>query len=135
MIVIDTLDQLARHALPGLHARLSAILAELGAAYGDQAVGSLSFSEYLGGPVHLVERMTDLSEIQPLEWRDGRRISLLDAPSPWFDTAEWIESGSFALFLAIDNSAGGTQFVVPRAIADTMPNVGASIELRERAST
>lgn len=90
-------------------------------------IEQVSLSELLGGPAYLVERVEDLGAVQSFDEGPSGRISLLDSASGAFDIAEWVGSGEFARFVAIDAPLGGAQYFIPRSIADYVPTVAGSI--------
>lgn len=128
MKVLDSLDQMREHLPEGSCAPMVAVL-EMMADYIDGPLGLASFTELFGAPAFLIEQVEELALVRSVEERDGRRLSLADCASGWFDIAEWIDDGSFARFVAIDGADGGAQFYVPRVITDQVSSVEKSIQL------
>jgi hypothetical protein len=91
----------------------------------------LDLSACLGGPVHIVEAVADLAAVRTLELDTSGRLSILATASAWFDLAEWVDDGAWALFVVIESPDGGPQFLIPRAVADMVPNVAASIAMTQ----
>lgn len=71
--------------------------------------------------------MEDLAEIRSFDEGQEGHLSLADGASGAFDIAEWVASGTFARFVAIDTAEGGAQFYVPKDFANAAPNVAASV--------
>ncbi len=131
MIRMDTLSEMER-LLPAEVCRSTREVLEGLVDYFDgAAIDQVSLTELLGGPAYLIERVEDLAAVQSFDEGPNGRVSLLDGASGAFDIAEWVGSGAFARFVAIDSALGGAQYFVPRIVADCMPSVAESI--RERA--
>lgn len=89
----------------------------------------LRFTDLLGGPICVIEECADLLNIRPIEFRNEERQSIIDVASEWFDVAQWIDGGRYAWLAVVEGDGGGPQYLIPRHIARTEPNVGTSIEL------
>lgn len=130
MIRMDTLSEMER-LLPAEVCRSTREVLEGLVDYFDgAAIDQVSLTELLGGPAYLIERVEDLAAVQSFDEGPSGRVSLLDGASGAFDIAEWVGSGEFARFVAIDSALGGAQYVIPKRVADCMPTVAESI--RER---
>ncbi|GAA3715992.1 hypothetical protein GCM10022268_25690 [Sphingomonas cynarae] len=92
-----------------------------------EQVEKVSFTEVFGAPAYLIECVTDLAAVRPVDAGEGECRSLADEPSEWFDVAEWLDDGRFARFVTIGSVEGGPQYIVPRAIADQKRSVGLSV--------
>ncbi len=92
-----------------------------------EQIEQISFTVVFGAPAYLIECVTDLAEVRPVDAGEGDGRSLADGPSEWFDVAEWIDHGRFARFVTIESAEGGPQYIVPRAIADQARSVGLSV--------
>ncbi len=94
------------------------------------------FTDLLGGPIHLIENTSDLAAVQLAETDGDRQLSVIDSASEWFDIAQWIDDGHYAWLVIVEGNGGGPQYLIPRRIADQIPNVEASIRLtKERTGT
>ena len=128
MKVMDNLEEMRVHLPEAACARMVAVIE----AMRDYVEGSLeqaSFTELFGAPAYLIEQVEELASVQSAEEREGRRLSLAEGASGWFDIAEWVDSGEFARFVTIDGPDGGPQFLVPKRIADETSAVEDSIKL------
>lgn len=92
-----------------------------------EQIEQVSFTEVFGAPAYLIECVTDLAAVKPVDAGEGDGRSLADGPSKWFDVAEWIDDGRFARFVTIESAEGGPQYIVPRAVADQGRFVGLSV--------
>lgn len=127
---MKTFDNLAamRACLPeGACAPTATVLASM-QDYIDGPPEMASFTALFGAPAYLVERVEDLGAVLSFDEVDGRRVSLIDAPSGAFDVAEWIDDGRFARFVTIESAEGGPQYLVPRDVADRCKFVSGSVE-------
>jgi hypothetical protein len=130
VIRIDNLRE-GREQLPcELQTSMTQILQGMAEFLDVAAIDEASFTALFGWPIMIVEQVEELSEVRSFEEGLHGRLSLLEAPSRWFDAARWIDGDAFALFVTIENDAGGPQFVIPRAIAEQERNVSESIRLK-----
>ena len=84
------------------------------------------FAYSLGGDVHVVETVEDLSAF------NVNGVSLNDAVVPGFDSVEYVGTDrEFILFLKITSDSGGNCYFVPKAVYEKQPNVEATLELFE----
>lgn len=84
------------------------------------------FLTSIGGDVHLVENLEDLSQISI------NGTSLNDAVVQGFDAVEYVGTeDEFIMCLIINNNAGGPSYFIPRAVYSVQPNVELSLELFE----
>lgn len=126
----DTLAAMGTHLPPEACAQLRAILAEFPDHWDHPEIEHVSFTQLIDSPVFLAEAVDDLALVRSLDEDEGKRLSILQAASGWYDIAEWRCGGAFAVFCSIDSTNGGAKFYVPRAIADEVPHVAESIRLK-----
>lgn len=130
MIRMDTLSEMEQ-LLPAEVCRSTREVLEGLVDYFDGTqIDEVSLTELLGGPAYLVERVGDLAAVQSFDEGPSGRLSLLEGASGAFDIAEWVASGEFARFVAIDSALGGAQYFIPRSIAGEVPSVAASVHQR-----
>ncbi|MBP2512661.1 hypothetical protein [Sphingomonas sp. PvP018] len=98
--------------------------------YIDGPIEQASFTHLFGAPAYLIEQVEDLSAVLSFDEVDGRRLSLADAASSAFDVAEWVDEGRFARFVTIETADGGSQYLVPRHVAERVSFVCTSVEMR-----
>jgi hypothetical protein len=96
----------------------------------------VNLSEIFGGDFFLIETIEDVYEIpvmgidtQTGEWQASNLGTL---PSV-FDSCEPLDNGQFIHILNCTNNAGGNTYLVPKEIADKVPNIQKSIELTKNA--
>lgn len=133
MIQLNRLREMRRHLPPSICTPVETIVRETMALPTEAFADDIPLVEVFGSPMFLAEAVDDLRLIRSFDEGARGRLSLLDAPSPWFDIARWEADGGYAVFATIEDADGGPQFYVPAAIAAQVPNVAASIALKGEA--
>jgi hypothetical protein len=126
MKVMDSLAEMRTH-LPEGACRCMMEVVEGLFDYIEGPIEHASFTELLGGPAYLIERVEELAAVRSTDEFDGRRLSLAESASAAFDIAGWVGDGAFARFCVIEGSDGGPQYFIPRPIADEATTVADSI--------
>ncbi len=127
MRTMDNLAEMKRHLPEAAWAPTRQAIA--GMVDDSEQIEQVSFTEVFGAPAYLIECVTDLTAVRPVDSGEGEGRSLADGPSEWFDVAEWIDHGRFARFVTIESAEGGPQYIVPRAIADQAQSVRLSVSM------
>jgi hypothetical protein len=128
------MEEMERHLPEGICDAMRGVLAGLEGYFDGAPKEEVSFTKLFGSPMFLVEEVEELAQVRSFEQGPAGRFSVLDAPSQWFDVAEWIEAGEFALLMTIESCDGGPRYYIPRKVADQAPNVAESIRLKHRAA-
>lgn len=134
MIEMSNLREMRKHLPSTIGDKVEAVVRETVAVPPPVVVDDIAFVGVFGSPMFIVEKVEDLAAVRSFEEGPNGRLSLLDAASEWFDIARWEEGSDYAVFAAVDSADGGPQWFVPKSIADAVPTVAASIELKRRAS-
>lgn len=132
MIQLNNLREMRLHLPETICVSVEAIVRETVRLPPPASADEVAFLGVFGSQMFLVETVTDLAAIRSFEEGPDGRLSLLDAASEWFDIARW-EGGSYAVFATVENAGGGPQWFIPRKIAERVPNVASSIELKNSA--
>lgn len=132
MIAMDSLEEMAALLPAGVCAWMGDVLAEL-ASHLDGPREQASFTDLFGSPAFLVEAVEDLGFVRSFEEGASGRLSVLEAPSEWFDIARWAEDGAFAVLGTIETSDGGPVYYIPASVTDLVPNVAESIRRKAAA--
>ena len=129
MKTFNTLADMAQHIPASSQTHLRAIIDDLSEYWDQSDIQKVSFVRLFDHPVYLIECTAELSAVQVCDQNGADGGGLQAAASADFDIAYWTDDGSCAVLGNIETANGGPQYFIPKAIAEQVPYVGASVQM------